>query len=150
MRAQLAITAIASALLLAAAPGVADHNSKNGEGSANMPNDIHNTRVETREADDNEAFKDFVKYGAGSKTVNRFDSDDTQPSQAAERKGNAKASKNQGESKAQNQNSVKTATKTQDRSHVETRTREHPATSRSTRNSMSTRSSGARKGGRKR
>lgn len=150
MRVRLAMTAIASAVLLAAAPSVADHNSKNGEGWANMPNDIHNTRVETREADDNEAFKDFVKQGAGSKTVNRFDSDDTQSKRAAERKGKAEATKSQGESKAVNQNSVKNSTKTQDRSRIETRTRELPAASGSTRNAMSTRSSGARKGGGKR
>lgn len=150
MRTQLAMTAIASAFLLAAAPSVADHNSKNGEGSANMPNDIHNTRVETREANDNETFRDFVKYGEGSKTVNRFDADDTQAKQAAEQKGIAKTAKNQGESNVVNQNGAKASTKTRDQSRVETRTRVESATSRSTRESMSTRSGGARKGGGKR
>lgn len=51
---------------------LADHNSPMGEGWANMPNDVHNTRVETRESGDNEAFKDFVQYGNGASTVNRF------------------------------------------------------------------------------
>lgn len=51
---------------------MADHNSLMGEGWANMPNDVHNTRVETRESGDNEAFKEFVKYGNGASTVNRF------------------------------------------------------------------------------
>ena len=43
---------LASAALLFSAQSVADHNSKNGEGWANMPNDIHNTRIDTRAADD--------------------------------------------------------------------------------------------------
>lgn len=48
----------------------ADHMSPWGPGWANMPNDIHNTRLDTR--DDNEAFFDFVRYGAGADSVNRF------------------------------------------------------------------------------
>jgi hypothetical protein len=51
---------------------MADHNSPMGEGWANMPNDVHNTRVETRESGDNEAFKELVKYGNGASTINRF------------------------------------------------------------------------------
>jgi hypothetical protein len=66
---------------------LADHNSKNGEGWANMPNDVHNTRVETRENDDNEAFRDFVRYGEGSKSVNRFETDEKRRVAAADRKG---------------------------------------------------------------
>jgi len=64
---------LASAALLFSAQSVADHNSKNGEGWANMPNDIHNTRIDTRESGDNEAFRDFVKQGNGADSVNRFD-----------------------------------------------------------------------------
>ncbi len=69
---------LASAALVFSAQAVADHNSKNGEGWANMPNDIHNTRIETRESGDNEAFKDFVQHGDGADSVNRFD-DGTPP-----------------------------------------------------------------------
>jgi len=64
---------LASAALVFSAQAIADHNSKWGEGWANMPNDIHNTRLDTRATDDNEAFKDFVKYGNGADSVNRFD-----------------------------------------------------------------------------
>jgi hypothetical protein len=39
----------------------ADHNSPMGEGWANMPNDIHDTRVDT--LGDQEAFREFVRYG---------------------------------------------------------------------------------------
>ncbi|MGB5663649.1 hypothetical protein [Eudoraea sp.] len=52
-----------------------DHNSKWGEGWANMPNDIHNTRVETR--GDNTAFRDFVRQGNGADSVNRFSTRDS-------------------------------------------------------------------------
>jgi hypothetical protein len=65
----------------------ADHNSPNGEGWANMPNDIHNTRMDTKETDDNEAFRDFVKYGEGSDSENRFDSDDTTAKQEKAQQG---------------------------------------------------------------
>lgn len=67
---------LASAALVFSAQAIADHNSKWGEGWANMPNDIHNTRIDTRESGDNEAFKDFVKYGEGADSVNRFDDGD--------------------------------------------------------------------------
>lgn len=53
----------------------ADHNSVWGEGWANMPNDIHNTRIDTMDSDSSE-FTDFVRYGAGADSVNRFDTDD--------------------------------------------------------------------------
>lgn len=49
---------------------LADHNSVWGEGWANMPNDIHNTRIDT--LGDNVAFRDFVRYGEGADSVNRF------------------------------------------------------------------------------
>ena len=64
---------LASAALVFSAQAIADHNSKWGEGWANMPNDIHNTRLDTRATDDNEAFRDFVQYGDGAESVNRFD-----------------------------------------------------------------------------
>ena len=95
MRTRYLTTVITSAFLAAAAPSLADHNSKNGEGTANMPNDIHNTRVDTLETNDNEAFRDFVKYGEGSTTVNRFESEETQPNQANERQGEEKGTSEQ-------------------------------------------------------
>ena len=48
----------------------ADHMSPWGSGWANMPNDIHNTRFDTR--GDNDAFRDFVMYGEGADSTNRF------------------------------------------------------------------------------
>jgi len=66
-------------LLIAAGSGsmavFGDHNSRWGEGWANMPNDIHNTRVETR--GDNTAFRDFVRQGNGADSVNRFSTIDS-------------------------------------------------------------------------
>ena len=52
------------------ASAMADHNSIHGAGWANMPNDIHNTRIE----DDlsGSEFRDFVRQGAGAATVNRY------------------------------------------------------------------------------
>ena len=50
---------------------LADHNSNWEEGWANMPNDIHNTRIDTRD-EENDAFIDFVREGAGAQSVNRF------------------------------------------------------------------------------
>ena len=48
----------------------ADHNSIWGAGTANMPNDIHNVRIDTM--NDNDSFIDFVRMGAGADSVNRF------------------------------------------------------------------------------
>jgi hypothetical protein len=49
----------------------ADHNSVWGEGWANMPNDIHNTRIETLDVEDGNAiFTDFVREGGGADSVN--------------------------------------------------------------------------------
>jgi hypothetical protein len=70
MSARFLLISTAIALACGASVATADHNSKNGAGWANMPNDIHNTRVETLEANDNEAFRDFVKYGEGSESEN--------------------------------------------------------------------------------
>lgn len=152
MNRQLITLTIASGLLATAGPALADHNSKNGEGWANMPNDIHNMRIETREADDNEAFRDFVKYGEGSTSVNRFATEDTEPNQAAAQNGNAEAVKNQGESKAMNQNKVETKTATQDQSRIETRSQlriDSPVTSRPDRGATAVRSGGSHGGGKR-
>jgi len=137
--------AVASGLLVVASPVIADHNSKNGEGWANMPNDIHNMRIETREANDNEAFRDFVKYGEGSTSENRFATDDT----AAPNQANNKQDKSQVQErkKTQAETATNTATNTRTRSETRTRTRvETPASTRTQRASRQTRS-GARKGG---
>ena len=96
---------------------VADHNSKNGEGWANMPNDIHNTRIETREADDNEAFRDFVKYGEGSTSENRFASDETVPAQSRKQSGEAKQVQKRAENKAADQSKERNRTETRSRIH---------------------------------
>ena len=60
------------ASMLASPLAFADHNSPHGAGWANMPNDVHNMRVETRESGDYEAFRDFVRFGGGAQTPNRF------------------------------------------------------------------------------
>jgi hypothetical protein len=136
--------------LAASGTALADHNSKNGEGWANMPNDIHNMRIETKEADDNEAFKDFVKYGEGSTSENRFASDDTVPAQAKKQQGKADQVQNKGASQAQNQ--VATGARSQDRTRTETRSRIHrdsSMTSQRTRSASGNRG-GGRKGGGKR
>ena len=49
---------------------LADHNSIHGAGWANMPNDIHNTRIE--DGLSGTEFRDFVRQGAGADTVNRY------------------------------------------------------------------------------
>ena len=64
------------ASLFASSAAMADHNSIWGEGTANMPNDIHNTRIDTMD-DDGDAFADFVRYGDGADSVNRFLDDDS-------------------------------------------------------------------------
>lgn len=133
--------------LAAGGTALADHNSKNGEGWANMPNDIHNTRIETKEADDNEAFRDFVQYGEGSTSENRFASDDTVPAQARKQQGKAEQVQNKSESKAQNQNQVATGVKSQDRTRTETRTRIHRDSSMTSQRSRG--AAGSRGGGRK-
>jgi hypothetical protein len=60
------------ASILASPLVFADHNSPHGAGWANMPNDVHNMRVDTRESGDYEAFRDFVRFGQGAQTPNRF------------------------------------------------------------------------------
>ncbi len=78
---------IIGATALASGTALADHNSKWGEGWANMPNDIHNTRIDT--LGDSESFRDFVKFGNGADSVNRFKTDD---SLTASRKSKREAS----------------------------------------------------------
>ena len=73
---------LTSAALLFSAQALADHNSKNGEGWANMPNDIHNTRIEDNLS--TTEFRDFVSKGAGADSVNRYlDSTSTMQSGSA-------------------------------------------------------------------
>lgn len=54
---------------------MADHNSVHGAGWANMPNDIHNARIEDNLS--NDEWRDFVSKGAGADTVNRYLDTDT-------------------------------------------------------------------------
>lgn len=59
--------------VFASSAALADHNSPMGAGTANMPNDIHNTRIE----DDNETFLELVQGGGGADSVNRYADDTT-------------------------------------------------------------------------
>lgn len=72
-----ALTLAAAIAALAATPALADHMSPMGAGWASMPNDIHNTRIDTRLADDNQSFIDFVQKGMGADSVNRYLTDTT-------------------------------------------------------------------------
>lgn len=65
--------AVVATLLSGAA--MADHNSVHGAGWANMPNDIHNARIEDNLSSDE--WRDFVSKGAGADTVNRYLDTDT-------------------------------------------------------------------------
>jgi hypothetical protein len=69
------LLAAAVLLMFTSAPVVmADHNSPWGEGWANMPNDIHNMRLDTRDVEGGtEIFQDFVQYGSGADSINRCD-----------------------------------------------------------------------------
>ena len=66
-----AIALFITGALAASTASYADHNGIWGAGTANMPNDIHNTRIE----DDAETFMDLVQYGDGADSVNRYDDD---------------------------------------------------------------------------
>ncbi|MGE5153607.1 MAG: hypothetical protein ACM3ST_06270 [Bdellovibrio bacteriovorus] len=70
MRKPLLILALAGTFGLTQQAAMADHNSPHGAGWARMPNDIHNTRIDT--LGDNTAFRDFVRYGNGADSTNRF------------------------------------------------------------------------------
>ena len=61
---------LGSLAALLSASALADHNSPNGAGWANMPNDIHNTRIE--DGLSGPEFSTFVRQGAGADTVNRY------------------------------------------------------------------------------
>jgi len=50
------------------ASALADHNSLHGSGWANMPNDIHNTRIE--DGLSGTAFRDFVRQGRDRRWTN--------------------------------------------------------------------------------
>lgn len=78
---------VLGALVSLSGTALADHNSKWGEGTANMPNDVHNMRIETM--GDNEAFREFVQKGNGADSVNRYatEDDEAQGAAAASRKG---------------------------------------------------------------
>jgi hypothetical protein len=76
MRSRIALIGTVAAGLLVAGSASADHNSKHGAGWARMPNDIHNTRVDTRGVD-NQAFRDFVRHGNGANSVNRYPTRET-------------------------------------------------------------------------
>lgn len=65
--------------LFISVPVLADHNSPWGAGWARMPNDVHNTRIDTR--GDNQAFRDFVRQGNGASTVNRYSDNVSTPRQ---------------------------------------------------------------------
>jgi hypothetical protein len=75
MRKSLLILALAGSFALAQQAALADHNSIHGDGWARMPNDIHNTRIDT--LGDSTAFRDFVRYGNGADSTNRFLTDRT-------------------------------------------------------------------------
>jgi len=64
------VLVLGSMTALFSASALADHNSPNGAGWANMPNDIHNTRIE--DGLSGSEFADFVRQGAGADTVNRY------------------------------------------------------------------------------
>ena len=51
--------------MITAVAAQADHNSVWGEGWANMPNDIHDTRIDTMD-DETDSFIDFVRMGSGA------------------------------------------------------------------------------------
>jgi hypothetical protein len=132
----------ATVIAMGAGPAFADHNSKNGEGTANMPNDIHNTRIDTMEADDNEAFRQFVRYGEGSESVNRFDSDDTTAKRNKAQEGSARAQ--------QAKTSSKQGVRTNDRKMEQKRTRTDRASSSSARERSATQRENAPRGDRQR
>jgi len=114
---------LASAALVFSGQAVADHNSKWGEGWANMPNDIHNTRLDTRATDDDEAFKDFVQYGDGADSVNRFDDGDEGGNRQAKQAGPpAEAAANEDRERGQDRDRQKDQTQDRLREHQDSAT----------------------------
>ena len=98
-------------------------------------------------ADDNEAFRDFVKYGEGSTSENRFASDEPVPAQAMKQQDKAQQVQNKAASSAQNRDKVETATRSQDRVRTESRLRIHEDSSMKPQRGHS--ASGSRGSGRK-
>jgi hypothetical protein len=70
MRKSFLVLLFAGTTLVAQQAVFADHNSPFGAGWARMPNDIHNTRIDT--LGDNTSFRDFVRYGNGADSTNRY------------------------------------------------------------------------------
>jgi hypothetical protein len=68
------LIAVALVALTAAPVAMADHNSVWGMGYANMPNDVHNTRLDPTVTD--EEFRALVKKGVLAHTPTRCDADD--------------------------------------------------------------------------
>ena len=66
-------------LAFAAAPvALADHMSPDGIGTASMPNDVHNTRLDVRLSDaPNECFLEVVQSGDLADSDNRCEEDAT-------------------------------------------------------------------------
>jgi len=60
-------TSILALAALVAAPAMADHNSKWGEGTALDPTGIHDSRIDTLALDDTDSFMGgrFVEHGPG-------------------------------------------------------------------------------------
>ena len=123
MKARYLALGVTSAFAFAAAPALADHNSPNVEGWANMPNDIHNTRIDTKESGDNEAFREFVQYGEGADSVNRFADDDTTSPGMKSQNGNADAAKAQARQMSGTQTQTMSGKQTQTKQMGGTRTR---------------------------
>ena len=140
---------VVAGLLAVSGSANADHNSKNGEGWANMPNDIHNTRVETLGNDDADAFRDFVRYGEGADSVNRFGTDDTKDARASGRQANARAAGQRAKSGTTGQGATGAKADSGNRSRVSTRSRfeiENQGGSRMNRAATRTGASGSRRG----
>ena len=119
----------ALSLIMSSGQVLADHNSKNGEGWANMPNDIHNTRVETLDNNDSEAFRDFVKFGEGADSENRFDTEDTRPETATAQKGNDRTRETEGRPESTKRNDAAENGNAGDKGLNRTRSRFESATS---------------------
>jgi hypothetical protein len=84
-------TTLLRAVLIAAAGSLAaahaDHMSPWPDDWANMPNDIHDMRIETLMEGDNAAFIEFVRYGEGADVTNSFLSEEAAALEAASASG---------------------------------------------------------------
>lgn len=129
MKRDLIRMAALAAMSVLAGTAAADHNSKWGEGWAKMPNDIHNTRVETK--GDNEAFREFVQKGAGAESENRFDTDDTRGSGPEAKSKTRAETAAKAERKPQERSQARAELRRNDRAAVATRS--HTRSMRATR-----------------